>query len=227
MTEALILLSLFVMIAIGLPIAVAILASALVGVYILNGHLGFLNAALSVFDGATSFPLIAIPLFILAGALMNTGGISRRLINFVSALIGFMRGGLAMVNVGVSLFFAEISGSAVADVAAIGSVLIPAMKKKGYSPRMAAAVTSSSASLAIIIPPSIPMILYGALSDTSIVQLFVAGIVPGLLGGFGMMALCYYFAVRYDLPREEAFSLTRLWKAAKDAGWALILPVII
>jgi len=227
MTEALILLSLFVMIAIGLPIAVAILASALVGVYILNGHLGFLNAALSVFDGATSFPLIAIPLFILAGALMNTGGISRRLINFVSALIGFMRGGLAMVNVGVSLFFAEISGSAVADVAAIGSVLIPAMKKKGYSPRMAAAVTSSSASLAIIIPPSIPMILYGALSDTSIVQLFVAGIVPGLLGGFGMMALCYYFAVRYDLPREEAFSLTRLWTAAKDAGWALILPVII
>ena len=227
MPEALILLSLFVMIAIGLPIAVAILASALVGVYILNGHLGFLNAALSVFDGATSFPLIAIPLFILAGALMNTGGISRRLINFVSALIGFMRGGLAMVNVGVSLFFAEISGSAVADVAAIGSVLIPAMKKKGYSPRMAAAVTSSSASLAIIIPPSIPMILYGALSDTSIVQLFVAGIVPGLLGGFGMMALCYYFAVRYDLPREEAFSLTRLWKAAKDAGWALILPVII
>ncbi|MAP17682.1 MAG: C4-dicarboxylate ABC transporter permease [Aurantimonas sp.] len=227
MTEALILLSLFVMIAIGLPIAVAILASALVGVYLLNGHLGFLNAALSVFDGATSFPLIAIPLFILAGALMNTGGISRRLINFVSALIGFMRGGLAMVNVGVSLFFAEISGSAVADVAAIGSVLIPAMKKKGYSPRMAAAVTSSSASLAIIIPPSIPMILYGALSDTSIVQLFVAGIVPGLLGGFGMMALCYYFAVRYDLPREEAFSLTRLWKAAKDAGWALILPVII
>ena len=227
MTEALILLSLFVMIAIGLPIAVAILASALVGVYILNGHLGFLNAALSVFDGATSFPLIAIPLFILAGALMNTGGISRRLINFVSALIGFMRGGLAMVNVGVSLFFAEISGSAVADVAAIGSVLIPAMKKKGYSPRMAAAVTSSSASLAIIIPPSIPMILYGALSDTSIVQLFVAGIVPGLLGGFGMMALCYYFAVRYDLPREEAFSLSRLWKAAKDAGWALILPVII
>ncbi len=227
MTEALILLLMFVLIAIGLPIAVAILASALVGVFILNGHLGFLNAALSIFDGATSFPLIAIPLFILAGALMNTGGISQRLITFVSALIGFLRGGLAMVNVGVSLFFAEISGSAVADVAAIGSVLIPAMKKKGYSPRFAAAITSSSASLAIIIPPSIPMILYGALSDTSIVRLFVAGIVPGLLGGFSMMALCYYFAVRYDLPREEAFSLCRLWTATKDAGWALILPVII
>ncbi|HEY9057039.1 MAG TPA: TRAP transporter large permease [Aurantimonas sp.] len=227
MTEALILLLMFVLIAIGLPIAVAILASALVGVFILNGHLGFLNAALSIFDGATSFPLIAIPLFILAGALMNTGGISQRLITFVSALIGFLRGGLAMVNVGVSLFFAEISGSAVADVAAIGSVLIPAMKKKGYSPRFAAAITSSSASLAIIIPPSIPMILYGALSDTSIVRLFVAGIVPGLLGGFSMMALSYYFAVRYDLPREEAFSLPRLWTATKNAGWALVLPVII
>ena len=158
---------------------------------------------------------------------MNTGGISTRLIAFVSALIGFVRGGLAMVNVGVSMFFAEISGSAVADVAATGSVLIPAMKKKGYAPRFAAAITSSSASLAIIIPPSIPMILYGALSNTSIVKLFVAGIIPGIIGGFLLMALCYYFAVRYDLPREEGFDLCRVWRATKDAAWALILPVII
>ncbi len=227
MSEALILLSMFAMIAIGLPIAVSILASALAGLWLLNGHLGFLNAALSIFDGATSFPLIAIPLFILAGALMNTGGISTRLIAFVSALIGFIRGGLAMVNVGVSMFFAEISGSAVADVAATGSVLIPAMKKRGYNPRFAAAITSSSASLAIIIPPSIPMILYGALSNTSIVQLFVAGIVPGVLGGFLLMALSYYFAVRYNLPREDGFSLPRLWHATKDAAWALVLPIII
>lgn len=227
MNEALILLSMFAMIAIGLPIAVSILASALAGLWLLNGHLGFLNAALSIFDGATSFPLIAIPLFILAGALMNTGGISTRLIAFVSALIGFIRGGLAMVNVGVSMFFAEISGSAVADVAATGSVLIPAMKKRGYNPRFAAAITSSSASLAIIIPPSIPMILYGALSNTSIVQLFVAGIVPGVLGGFLLMSLSYYFAVRYNLPREDGFSLPRLWHATKDAAWALVLPIII
>lgn len=227
MTEAMILAGMFGLIAIGLPIAVAILSVALVGVWIMHGDLGFLNAALSFYDGATSFPLIAIPLFVLAGALMNTGGISRRLIAFVLALVGFMRGGLAMVNVGVSLFFAEISGSAVADVAAIGSVLIPAMKKKGYKPRFVAALTSSSASLAIIIPPSIPMILYGAMSDTSIVQLFVAGVVPGLIGGFLMMALCYYFAVRYDLPRDEAFSLTRLWAATREAGWALIIPFII
>jgi tripartite ATP-independent transporter DctM subunit len=227
MIEALVLLGMFALIAIGQPIAVSILGAGLVGVWLNNGHLGFLNAALSVYDGATSFPLIAIPLFILAGALMNTGGISTRLIAFVSALIGFIRGGLAMVNVGVSMFFAEISGSAVADVAATGSVLIPAMKKKGYKPRFAAAITSSSASLAIIIPPSIPMILYGALSNTSIVKLFVAGILPGIIGGLLLMALCYFFALRYDLPREEGFDLCRLWHATKDAAWALILPVII
>ncbi|AWI84808.1 C4-dicarboxylate ABC transporter permease [Alloyangia pacifica] len=227
MIEAGILLFMFVLIAVGMPIAFSILGSALLGVFLLNGELGFLNAALSLYDGATSFPLIAIPLFILAGALMNTGGISTRLIAFVSALIGFVRGGLAMVNVGVSMFFAEISGSAVADVAATGSVLIPAMKNKGYTPRMAAAITSSSASLAIIIPPSIPMILYGAMSDTSVVKLFVAGIVPGVLGGGLLMGLCYYMARRYDLPRDEAFSLRRLGETAKDASWALILPVVI
>ncbi len=227
MTEALIILAMFAMIAIGVPIAVSILGAALIGVWLLNGSLGFLNAVLSLYDGATSFPLIAIPLFVLAGALMNTGGISTRLIGFVSAMIGFVRGGLAMVNVGVSLFFAEISGSAVADVAATGSILIPAMKARGYSARFAAAITSSSASLAIIIPPSIPMILYGALSDTSIVQLFVAGIVPGLMGAAGLMALSYYFAVRYDLPREEAFSLCRLWVTFREASWALLLPLII
>ncbi len=218
---------LFILIAINVPIGISICAAALVGMIWHNGVFGLYNAALVMFDGATSFPLIAIPLFILAGALMNTGGISRRLIDFTSALIGFIRGGLAMVNVAVSLFFAEISGSAVADVAAIGSVLIPAMKRKRYRATFAAAVTSSSASLAIIIPPSIPMILYGALSDTSIVQLFVAGIIPGLLGGFAMLCLCWWFAVKYDLPREEAFSLPRLWKAFKSAGPALLLPLII
>src|SRR5690606_26635116 len=146
---------------------------------------------------ATSFPLLAIPLFILAGAIMNTGGISRRLVAFASALFGFIKGGLSMVNIGASMFFAEISGSAVADVAALGSILIPAMKKKGYPTAFAAAVTSSSASLAIIIPPSIPMILYAAMSDSSVVQLFVAGIVPGIIGGCMMMGLSYWFAVRY------------------------------
>ena len=227
MITALLIIGLFMLVLINVPIAVALGSVALVGMVISKGTDSIYNAALTMFDGATNFPLLAIPLFILAGALMNTTSISRRLISLTSALIGFVRGGLAMVNVGVSMFFAEISGSAVADVAAIGSVLIPAMKNRNYTPELSAAVTSSSASIAIIIPPSIAMIIYGALSDTSIVQLFVAGIIPGVLGGFSMMALCYWYAVRYNLPREEAFSLSRLWSAFKEAGWALTLPVII
>ena len=227
MTIAFIVIGLFILVLINVPIAVALGLVAIVGMMISQGFDSIYNAALTMFDGATNFPLLAIPLFILAGALMNTTSISRRLINLTSALIGFVRGGLAMVNVGVSMFFAEISGSAVADVAALGSVLIPAMVRRKYTARLAAAVTSSSASIAIIIPPSIAMIIYGALADASIVQLFVAGVIPGVLGGLAMMALCYWFAVRQGLPREEAFDLGRLGKAFKEAGWALMLPVII
>ncbi|MBL1379554.1 TRAP transporter large permease [Zobellella iuensis] len=222
-----VILALFALVLINVPIAVAIGVVAVVGVWFTMGWDALVNAPLTLFNGATSFPLIAIPLFIFAGALMNTSGLSKRLINLVSAIVGFVRGGLAMVNVGVSLFFAEISGSAVADVAATGSILIPEMKKRKYNKNFAAAITSSSASLAIIIPPSIPMILYGAISNTSVIKLFVAGIVPGLLGAMMLAGFCYYYAVKYDLPREEAFSLSRLGKAFKEAFWALLLPIII
>jgi tripartite ATP-independent transporter DctM subunit len=218
---------LFLMTAINVPIAIGLGLLSVIGIASTEGWDNLVNLPLTMFSGTTSFPLLAIPMFILAGALMNTSSISRRLINFIAALIGFVRGGLAMVNVGVSMVFAEISGSAVADVAAIGSVLIPAMKRRGYTREFAAAVTSSAASLAIIIPPSIAMILYGALSDTSIVKLFVAGVIPGILGGLGLMALSYWFAVRYNLAREEAFSLQRLWTAFTEAWLTLLLPVII
>ncbi|MBR9879419.1 MULTISPECIES: TRAP transporter large permease [unclassified Halomonas] len=227
MTLLIVIAALFALVLINVPIAVAIGTVGVVGVAVFMGVDSLVNVPLTLFTGATKFPLIAIPLFIFAGALMNTSGISLRLINLVSAMVGFVRGGLAMVNVGVSMFFAEISGSAVADVAATGSVLIPEMKRRKYNANFSAAITSSSASLAIIIPPSLSMILYGAIADTSIVKLFVAGIIPGILGGVGLALACYYYAVKYDLPREEAFSLSRLGKAFKDAFWALTLPVII
>ena len=215
------------LIAINVPIAVALGIVAVVAMVTTQGTAILPNVALVMYDGATSFPLLAIPMFILAGAIMNATGISRRLIAFASALLGFVRGGLAIVNIGASMFFAEISGSAVADVAATGSIMIPAMKRRGYPKAFAAAVTSSSATLAVIIPPSIPMILYAVMSDSSVVQLFVAGIIPGILGGLGMMGISYWMAIRQGWPIEEVFDLCRLWVTFKDAIWALILPVII
>lgn len=227
MAILLLFLGVLTLVLLNVPIAVALGIAAVVAMVASQGMDTLPNLPIVMYNGATNFPLIAIPLFILAGAVMNTSGISRRLLAFASALFGFVRGGLAMVNVGASMFFAEISGSAVADVAALGSILIPAMKKRGYPAPFAAAVTSSSASLAIIIPPSIPMILYAVMSGSSVVQLFVAGIVPGIIGGFLMMGLCYWFAVRHDYPVEEVFQLKQLWKTFKDASLAFLLPIII
>ncbi|MYI66777.1 MAG: TRAP transporter large permease subunit, partial [Gemmatimonadetes bacterium] len=155
---------LLLLVLINVPIAVALGLMTVVAILASGGIETLPNAGLLMFSGATKFPLIAIPLFILAGAIMNRSGISRRLVAFASAVFGFIRGGLSMVSISASMFFAEISGSAVADVAALGSILIPAMRKRGYSRSFAAAVTSSSATLAVIIPPSIPMILYGVMS---------------------------------------------------------------
>lgn len=218
---------LVLLICLNMPIAVALAVAAVVGLLATEGAGSLVSVALDMYDGSTKFSLIAIPMFVLAGAIMNAGGITDRLINFVSSLIGFVRGGLGMVNIGVSLFFAEISGSAVADVAALGSVLIPQMKKRGYSGPLAAAITSSSASLAIIIPPSIPMIVYGVSANASIEQLFVAGLVPGLIGAAGLMGVAYAFAVKYNLPTEEAFNTRRVRETFKEALPTFLLPLII
>jgi tripartite ATP-independent transporter DctM subunit len=227
MLIAAIFVALLLMICINVPIAVALAMCGVIGLFLTEGADSLVTIALDMYGGSTKFSLIAIPMFVLAGAIMNAGGITNRLINFVTAIIGFIRGGLAMVNIGVSLFFAEISGSAVADVAAMGSILIPQMKKRGYSKEFSAAVTSSSASLAIIIPPSIPMILYAASANTSVEQLFVAGVVPGLLGAAGLMLVAYIFAKRYNFPTEAAFNIPRLKETFIDALPAFILPVVI
>ncbi|MBI3435782.1 MAG: TRAP transporter large permease [Proteobacteria bacterium] len=227
MSVTLMLLAMAAMVMINVPIAVALGVVAVGAIWITQGAHMLSNVALVMFDGATNFPLLAVPLFILAGGIMNASSIARRLINLATAILGFVRGGLSMVTVGASMFFAEISGSAVADVAALGTLLIPAMKSRGYSKEFAAACTSSAASLAIIIPPSIPMILYAAMAQESAVKLFVAGIIPGVIGGVGLMALCYFYARKYDFPVEQAFQLCRLATATREALWALAMPVII
>lgn len=220
-------LALVAMICINVPIGISLAIAAIIGLVATEGAGSLVAVALDMYGGSTNFALIAIPMFVLAGAIMNATGVTARMINFITALIGFVRGGLAMVNIGVSLFFAEISGSAVADVAALGSIMIPEMKKRGYSAPLAAAITSSSASLAIIIPPSIPMILYAVSANASVEQLFVAGFVPGFIGGVGLMGVAYYFARRYDLPVEEAFTTARLKQTFLAALPTFALPVII
>ena len=212
---------------INIPIAISIAVATVVAMVAKTGPQYLVNTALAMYNGAKSFPLIAIPLFILAGAIMNSSGISRRLIAFASACVGFIKGGLSMVTIATSMFFAEISGSAVADASALGSILIPAMKNKGYSPAFAASVVSSASSLAIIIPPSIPMILYAVIAGCSVEQLFVAGFIPGFLGGFLMMAVSYIYAKRKNLPIEESFNIKNVKRTAKEAGLTFILPIII
>ncbi|EAZ98103.1 TRAP transporter large permease [Marinobacter sp. ELB17] len=215
------------LILINVPVAISLGIVGAVATVSSYGIAALPNVAMVMFDGATKFPLIAIPLFILAGAIMNASSISRRLIDLASAMLGFIKGGLSMVTIGASIFFAEISGSAVAGVSAIGSIMIPAMKKKGYSKEFSAAISSSAASLAIILPPSIPMILYAVMSGVSVVKMFVAGILPGILGALGLAAMCYYLAKKNKFPSEGEFRVKKLWEAFKGAIWALLIPVII
>ena len=227
MAALIMLIALIALILINMPIAIALGVVAVSAIVLTDGFGALLSMGVVMFEAATKFPLLAIPMFVLAGGIMNTTGISRRLIAFASAILGFIRGGLAMVNIATSMFFAEISGSAVADVTAIGSILIPAMRQRGYPNTFAAAVTSSSASLAIIIPPSIPMILYAVIADTSVIQMFIAGIVPGIIGAAGLMGLSYWFARRRGYPVEEVFQLSHVWHTFKEAAWAFLLPIII
>jgi C4-dicarboxylate transporter, DctM subunit len=182
---------------------------------------------LNLFSGASSFPLLAIPLFILAGGFMETSGISLRLVNLANSLVGFIRGGLAMVTVLATMIQSEISGSSVADAAAIGNVVIPAMEKRGYPRALSAAIVSNAASAAILIPPSIPMIIYAWMAEVSVAKLFFAGFLPGFIACGAMMALSYYYARKYRLPVEQNFSLREIGRSTVHAFWALSIPIVI
>ena len=211
---------------VGLPIGYVLIAASIV-LIVLTTNTPLVVVPLRLFNGTDSFPMVAVPLFIFAGALMNRAGISHRLVELANSLVGFVRGGLAMTTTVSSMFFSEISGSAVADDAALGSVLIPTMKRRGYPARFAAAVLSSSATIAIIIPPSIPMILYGAISGSSIVRLFLAGVVPGILCGVAIMLTSYWLARRGGFAESEPFDWKRVTVASRRAFLALSLPVVI
>lgn len=207
------------------PLAFALGLSTLAYMLIQGAPLTIIPQQL--YSGAENFVLMALPLFILAGNLMNTGGITKRIINMSLALVGHIRGGLALVNVIASMFFAGVSGSAVADTASLGAILIPAMKREGYGSSFSAAVTACSSTIGIVIPPSVPMVLHGFVSGISIGTMFIAGIIPGVLIGLIQMIIAYYISVKREYPRSGDFSWAKVWAAFKDSWMALILPLII
>ncbi|MCG6917704.1 MAG: TRAP transporter large permease [Deltaproteobacteria bacterium] len=217
------------LLSLGAPIAFCIGISALAGLIQL-GDIPLLLIPHMMFQGTDSFPLLAVPFFVLAGALMNAGGITRRLVNFANLLVGHVRSGLALVNVVASMFFAGVTGAAVADTSAIGSVLIPAMREEGYDLDFSAAITAASSTMGPIIPPSIPMIIYGVSAEQSIGALFLAGIIPGLLIGLALMAVAYFSnsqPLGRSRPRGEATTWRSLLLGFKDALLALFMPAFI
>lgn len=226
MTPKILIISLLVLFAINTPIAVAIGVASVLGILI-QGDFPMMMVVQRMFGGTDSFHLMAVPLFMFAGVIMEAGGISRRIIDFANALVGWLPGGLAAVTIVSAMFFAGISGSAAADAAAVGAILIPAMKKSGYDSEFAAAVQASGGSIGVIIPPSIPMIIFGFLTGASIGQLFAAGILPGVLIGVSLIAVSSFISFRKGYAATARFSLAEVWRTFTRALLALGAPVII
>ncbi|MDT3415070.1 tripartite ATP-independent transporter DctM subunit [Brevibacillus aydinogluensis] len=218
--------SLLGVMALGMPIAFALLFSG-VALMIYLDIFDSQIIAQNLINGADNFPLMAIPFFILAGELMNAGGISKRIIQFALALVGHIRGGLGYVAILASIMFAGLSGSAVADTAALGAILIPMMAQAGYDRNRSTGLIAAGGIIAPVIPPSIPMIIFGVTSGLSITKLFMAGIVPGLLIGVGLMITWWVIARNGRFETYPRRSLREILAAAKGAIWALLLPVII
>ncbi len=226
--DALILLGSFIaLILIGMPVAYALGLSALIGAWWID--IPFQALMIQVAGGVNKFSLMAIPFFVLAGAIMAEGGMSRRLVAFAGVLVGFVRGGLSLVNIMASTFFGAISGSSVADTASVGSVLIPEMERRGYPREFATAVTISGSVQALLTPPSHNSVLYSlaAGGTVSIASLFMAGVVPGLLMSACLMVLCLIFAKKRNYPKGEVIPLKQALKICADALWGLMAMVII
>lgn len=221
------LVSLLIFIFLGVPVFMSLGLSSLC---IWLWHFGTLEPSIvlqKMFTGTDSFPLMAIPFFMLAGELMNTGGVSRRLVSFAQCLVGWVRGGLGFAVILASMFIAAILGSASAAAAMIGVVMIPAMAERGYETDFSAALIASAGSIGPIIPPSIPFIVYGVIAEVSIAKLFVAGYIPGILMGLLFMVYTYWFAAKHGYPAERFPTAKDLWVSFKEASLTLLLPVII
>jgi len=208
------------------PIAISIGLASILAILI-QGDFSLMVAIQRMFGGADSFHLLAVPLFMFVGVIMGAGGMSQRIVAFANSLVGWLPGGLAAVSVVSAMFFAGISGSAAADAAAVGAILIPAMKKSGYSSDFAAAVQAAGGSIGVIIPPSIPMIIFGFLTGASIGQLFAAGILPGLLIGVSLVAVATFISWKKGYAATNKFSIQEIWKTLKGSLLALIVPLII
>jgi tripartite ATP-independent transporter DctM subunit len=221
------LVSLFGFVGLTVPIAFALLLTALVLGILMNAWSPALVVQ-NIFRGVDSFPLMAIPFFLLAGEIMNTGGISNRIVKFAKTMIGHVRGGLGYVTVVAAMIISGVSGSAVADTSAIGSILYPIMKEEGYDPKKAAALFAAACTNGPIIPPSIPMVILGVIGNISVVRLFLGGIIPGLILGVGLMIGWYLHVRRHSFYKKSGtFSFVAMLKAGLDAFWALMVFVII
>lgn len=216
----------FLLMIIGAPIAVSLGAATIITM-VATTNIGLTSIATACFSGLDSFPLLAIPFFILAGNLMKSGGISRRLLDFADALVGHITGSVGMVTVVASMFFAALSGSSPATVTSIGSITIPEMKENGYDPAYATALTAAAGTIGVIIPPSIPFVIYGVTSGASIADLFLAGIIPGIMIGAVLMLVNYFTAKKHGYGAKKKFQTTHLWSTLKEAFLALMVPVII
>jgi C4-dicarboxylate transporter DctM subunit len=214
---------LFLSVPIGYSIGIATLLSLLI-----HSDIPLLVIAQNSIAGVDSFPLLAIPFFMLAGNLMSSGGIAKRLVNFFESCIGHKTGGLGMVTVVVCMFFAAISGSAVATVSAVGAFMIPEMVSHGYNKSFSAALTAAAGTIGVIIPPSIPFVIYGVVSGTSITDLFTAGFLPGIMMGAALMLVCYIVSKKYGYKgKAEKSTWKERWIAFKESFWAILSPVII